>query len=270
MRGIFGIAVGVVMLTATASAAGGQTDQQLTRLLTTMEKNGLPWLVDGLVWMAEREAVHMLAGIAAGPRGAQGGQGGQAARAPSWYRPSQSRFSWEWLAARMDADGDGAIDADEFRGAAPWFAVLDRDRDGKITAADLDWSADSKLSRASQQAKAMFSAIDTDKNGQVSIEEWQAYMTKLAKDRKYLSQDDLLPLFLSSGVRKFAGKRGGSSNDARMNAFFCGDVGSWFEGPTLNGPAPNFSLRSPDGKTAISLSDSYGTTPVVLVFGSFT
>jgi len=35
-------------------------------------------------------------------------------------------------------------------------------------------------------------------------------------------------------------------------------------------PAPDFTLRSPDGKTAVTLSDYKDRQPVVLIFGSYT
>ena len=34
--------------------------------------------------------------------------------------------------------------------------------------------------------------------------------------------------------------------------------------------APEFSLKSPDGKTTFTLADQKGKKPVVLIFGSFT
>ena len=35
-------------------------------------------------------------------------------------------------------------------------------------------------------------------------------------------------------------------------------------------PAPNFTLKSPDGKRQVTLSDYRGKQPVALVFGSYT
>jgi len=56
-----------------------------------------------------------------------------------WFHPGQSRLGWKWLAGRMDADRDGNVTRDEFRGPADFFDRLDRDRDGVLTEADLDW-----------------------------------------------------------------------------------------------------------------------------------
>src|SRR5262245_52571960 len=60
-----------------------------------------------------------------------------------WYDPSQRRHDWAWLAAHADADHDGRIAPPEFPGPREWFRRLDRDRDGFISADDLDWSRQS-------------------------------------------------------------------------------------------------------------------------------
>ena len=44
-----------------------------------------------------------------------------------WYRPSQSRYDWEWLRRRCDRDSDGAVTLQEFGGPREWFEALDRD-----------------------------------------------------------------------------------------------------------------------------------------------
>ena len=49
-----------------------------------------------------------------------------------------------------------------------------------------------------------------------------------------------------------------------------GEIGSGAEGPKLNAPAPDFTLKSPDGETTITLSAFKGKKPVALIFGSFT
>src|SRR5207248_5047437 len=78
----------------------------------------------------QSESFAMLDGILSGRMGA-----GQA-----WFGPGQSRMSWEWLAGRMDRDGDGAVTIEEFQGPLDYFKRLDRNGDGVLTAADFDWS----------------------------------------------------------------------------------------------------------------------------------
>ncbi len=48
-----------------------------------------------------------------------------------------------------------------------------------------------------------------------------------------------------------------------------GDIGSPFEGPGIGQKAPDFRLKTHDGKREIGLADLRGK-PTVLVFGSFT
>src|SRR5882724_6507241 len=72
------------------------------------------------------ESVAMIDAILEGKMGA--GQG--------WFQPGRTRLGWKWLAARMDADGDGQVTAEEFLGPAEFFTRLDRNGDGALTAAD--------------------------------------------------------------------------------------------------------------------------------------
>jgi hypothetical protein len=69
-----------------------------------------------------------------------------------WFGPSQGRLGWPWLAARLDADGDGRVTREEFTGPDELFDRLDRDGDGVLTAADFDWSP--KPPAASKGAKS--------------------------------------------------------------------------------------------------------------------
>src|SRR5258708_5878406 len=66
--------------------------------------------------------------------------GSGAGRGKGWFRRSQGRYDWKWLAGRMGADRDGVIPRKEFKGAAGVFDRIDRDGDGKLTPADFDWS----------------------------------------------------------------------------------------------------------------------------------
>jgi hypothetical protein len=55
-----------------------------------------------------------------------------------------------------------------------------------------------------------------------------------------------------------------------VRGLFSGEVGSMHEGPKLNEPAPNFTLKTFDGKNAVELAKLTGAQPVVLVLGNFT
>src|SRR5262245_44598748 len=68
-----------------------------------------------------------------------------------WFKPSESRYDWKWLSSRHG--GKERISPKEFNGPPELFARLDRDRNGVITAADLDWSDSSPYFRQFMQAR---------------------------------------------------------------------------------------------------------------------
>jgi hypothetical protein len=56
-----------------------------------------------------------------------------------WWHPSRARLDWNWLAERMDRNRDGRVERAEFQGPSEFFARLDHDEDGTLSAADFDW-----------------------------------------------------------------------------------------------------------------------------------
>src|SRR5262249_23347256 len=88
--------------------------------------------------LREREIVQMLSAVASG---SQMGPG------EGWFHPGKGRYDWKWLAARYDANRDGRITPEEFKGPRALFDRLDRDRNGMITRDDLDWSESSPYMR---------------------------------------------------------------------------------------------------------------------------
>lgn len=216
----------------------------------------------------KREYVVQLFHMTTDPRGGMGGGG--------WYRPSQARYGWEWLRQRCDRNGDGTIVLAEFDGPREWFEALDRDRDGVLTKDDFDWGAGTPLAVANAKARTLLDRIDGDANGQLTPAEWNLWFDALAGKKGYVSQDDLIPLFLE---RKAPG---GMGTPVPMKApvpktrlpvvcsYISGDVGSLSEGPDVGEPAPYFSLLTVDGKNKFSLSKNREQKPLVLIFGSFT
>src|SRR5947209_15781609 len=88
--------------------------------------------------LRQREIVKMLSAVASG---SQMGPG------EGWFHPGKGRYGWDWLAARFDANRDGRITPEEFKGPRELFDRLDRDRNGAITREDLDWSESSPYVR---------------------------------------------------------------------------------------------------------------------------
>jgi hypothetical protein len=57
-----------------------------------------------------------------------------------WFGPSQTRYTWNWLAAEHKIDpAKDTISRAAFKGSDSAFASLDRDQDGVLSAKDLDF-----------------------------------------------------------------------------------------------------------------------------------
>jgi Iodothyronine deiodinase/EF hand len=184
------------------------------------------------------------------------------------FEPGETRYGWPWLAARFDADRDGAVSRREFQGADKQFQRLDRDQNQVVTAADLDWSSRSPLLSAALTGSQVLSVADVNSNGRISAEEWSKVFEKIAANKGYVTDDDL-QLILSSPSRPSAGDSHLQSQ--RLKAFTRGEsVYLFHEAPHVGVVAPDFVLWTHDRKEQARLSQYRGKKPVVLVFGSFT
>lgn len=203
------------------------------------------------------EGVRMLLAIARGSDLMGPGEG--------WFGPAQSRYSWEWLAERHGVSITDAISPERFLGTPTWFRGLDRDRDGRITERDLDWS-DNSFARFAYLVNRLFRSIKTRGDGRLTRDEWLTFFDLAADGKDYLSPDDLCGALLANGAHPGTGP----SKDVLLRGLFSGELGSFNEGPQVGAPAPDFSLRTYDGRQRIRLTDVIGEKPVVLVFGNYT
>jgi hypothetical protein len=218
---------------------------------------------------ARREEVARPEGGAGGRRRA-GGRLRRTAAAP--------RYTWQWLAELHGVDPKGgAISRKAFRGPDSLFDCLDRDRNGRITADDLDWSADSPFARQTVLVRNWFRKMNAAGDGKLTKKEWQDFFDKAAKGKDALSFEELRDALLKgpagkgrTGPPKGGGKRSADMQAILLRGLFSGEIGSMNEGPRVGQPAPNFTLRTPDGKESVQLAKLLGKKPVVLVFGSFT
>ncbi len=206
------------------------------------------------------EAVRMLAAIL---RGSSMGPN------DGWFGPAQSRYSWEWLAKRCGVDSArGAIPRAAFRGTEAFFARLDRDRSGVIAADDFDWSERSPYLQAAAMTNRLFRQLNAGANGRLTKDELLAFFDKAAQGKDHLSIDEFRDA-LVSGMFNRSRPSDGPTPPVLIRGLFAGDLGSMNEGPKLNDPAPDFSLKTVDGKV-VELAKLAPGKPVVLVFGSFT
>jgi hypothetical protein len=216
-------------------------------------------VVDAAAWTGQTEFVQMLGAVWSGSMMGPG---------DGWFHPSQTRHGWVWLAYHCDRDGNGKVTPAEFTGPAQYFKKLDRDGNGVVTAADLDWFGKAPAGpKSGPNVPMIFGLIDRDGDGKISTAEWQMAFKFLAANKDHLGPQDLARMFAPSAPPKGGG---GPSKEILLKGLFSGELGSMFEGPKVGEAAPNFTLKTQDGKQAFSLGQFQGHKPVVLIFGSFT
>jgi Iodothyronine deiodinase len=209
------------------------------------------------------ESVRMLMTIAGG---------GRMGNAEGWFGPGRTRYTWQWLVHLHGAGAAQGITRDQFRGSPEWFTRLDRDKNGTITADDLDWSDQSAYQQRATLITRVFRRMNADNDGKLTEKEWLAFFKEAAKDKTHLSADELRDALLSTMANppRMGGKGGGPPSDMLVRGLFRCEIGSVQEGPRLNEPAPDFLLRTLDGKERLHLVDLSAGKPTVLVFGNYT
>jgi hypothetical protein len=196
--------------------------------------------------------------------------GSQMGPGEGWFHPGQSRYGWVWLVENFDADKDGKISRKEFPGDDALFKRLDRNGDGVLTADDFDWSDNSPFLQQSGMARSWFSKIDTNSNGRISKEEWEEFFKKASKGKNHLTPDDLRDALMPPQPPPSKDSGGGPSPFILIKGLLSGELGSFHEGPRIGDRAPDFRLKTQDGKQEMTLGQFRGKKPVVLAFGSFT
>jgi hypothetical protein len=198
-----------------------------------------------------------------------------------WWKPTVKRYDWSWMRGHFDANQDGSVDREELPKDVPLgdklFARLDRDLDEKLTAADLEVTDSggpmNPVAMLNTMSSVVFSRLDADSNGRVSLEELAALFARADhEDLGFLTPEDLRAALDDPDMRKqMARGPGGQPPPTEMlRMFLTGQLG-WLEaGPEYGDIAPDFTLPTHDGSATVTLSASRGKKPVVLIFGSFT
>ncbi len=256
---------GVAALTAVALSAASATAQQPNPAPAGPPADpaaAAAWLEKAYGDKTPPEAVRMLIAIA---RGSQMGPN------DGWFGPCQTRYTWQWLAKAHGVDPAKGISRSKFRGKPEWFARLDRNKDGVIGADDLDWSDESQYVQMAYMVNRVFRRLDGSGDGKVTRAEWDKFFEKAAGGKDHLTGEDLRDALLA-GVGGGGGFRPGDGpNPATLvRGLFAGEIGSLNEGPKVGQPAPDFTLKTHDGRQTVRLSELTGSKPVVLVFGNFT
>jgi hypothetical protein len=206
------------------------------------------------------EAIRMYLAIVKGSRMGAG---------EGWFGPAQSLYDWEWLAKLHGIASEEGISADDFKGASTWFTRLDRNRDGKITADDLNWSDRNPWVQQAYLVNRLFRKIDPNGDGKLAREEWLQFFDTVAQGKNELTSEELREAWLGGMSSGFL-TGDAPTPEILLQGLFSGEVGSLHEGPRPGDAAPDFFLANHDGSQQVRLSEVIGSKPVVLVFGNFT
>ncbi|MGL4420283.1 MAG: deiodinase family protein, partial [Gemmataceae bacterium] len=211
----------------------------------------------------ETEFYEMLAGILTGSQMAPG---------DGWFHDAQNKHTWAWLAEKHRIPpATGSILAAHFRGPKDLFTRLDRDGDKRLTADDLDWSANSKQAAALAEARSLTRRFDRDMDNALSAEEWGKIFEQAAGKNKTVTPEQLRRLLHPAALPQanFSNPADAPSTWTLLRGLTRNEIGSTFPGASVGDTAPNFTLKSMDGKKEVTLADYRGKTPVVLVFGNY-
>jgi hypothetical protein len=263
-RFVFALALlAPALLAGRGLAQEGKSDGAAPQADPSDARRAAQWLEAAFGPGAKPEAVEMLIAI---------GRGSQMGPSEGWFHPGQSRYDWKWLSGRHAAGAIGMIPRVVFQGTKEQFDRLDRMRDGMLTEVDFDWSDRGPMSQINMMLSRLFSQVNEDGDGRLTREEWGKFFEEGTEGKDHLTIDDLRAAMMKT---RSSGRQSSSppqplTPELLVRGLFRGEIGSIHEGPSLNQPAPDFSLKARDGQETIRLSDHFGKKPIVLVFGNFT
>lgn len=255
--------IGVVVLLAQESISAEPTQPQ-PDVIAKFGKWALPTLEKR--WPNHPEWLAMFADILGGS---------QLGPDDGWFRKAkaQSRGNAPAIFSKLDKNGDGRFVRNEFPGSDTDFLRLDRDGDGIIAPPDFDFSAHALTPSPGMM---LFAMADADGNGRLTVEEFERFFKMIDRDGQgFVSQEDLVSLLTPPARRATVSPQpppqpSGPARMTLVKGLFQQEIGSLQSGPNLGEPAPDFTLKTLDGKESITLNERVGARPVVLIFGNFT
>ena len=187
-----------------------------------------------------------------------------------WFGPATSKYGFAWLATKYGVDpGNREIPKEKFKGSDALFDRLDRDGDGRITPADLDWSDRNMYVMQANFVTRMFRRMDSSGDGRLTREELDVVFKMLSKGKDTFTADDFRQAMMPRGGGGFT-PGDAPSIPVLVKGLFGGEIGSMGEGPSIGDQAPDFKLGVVGSKESVRLSSLTGKKPVVLCFGNFT
>jgi hypothetical protein len=188
-----------------------------------------------------------------------------------WFRRAvaQTRFGWEEVAKKYDSDKDEEIARREYPGSDADFERLDRNRSETLDETDFDFSPHAL---APTPGLALFMRADRNSDGRLTPEELAAFFKQCDRDNQgFASLMDVQDAFRPGRPLKGSSTGpDGPKRDTLIRGLFRQEIGSLQPGPALGDTAPDFTLKTTDGKSELTLSTLIGPKPVVLIFGNVT
>jgi peroxiredoxin len=254
---LVGLIVGGLKAQAPEPAAKSKTDSPAQSAQDA--ERAAKWLKEAFKGEPTPEAAEMLIAIA---KGSAMGPG------EGWFHPSQSRYSWKWLVEKHKIKPGDSIPRDKFLGSETLFNRLDRNKDGVLRADDFDWSDRSAYAMQSGIVGYWFRCVNKSSDGRLTREEWMKFFDDAARGKDHITLDNLRDALMAGPPTPKGVRVEEPTQEMLIRGLFRSEIGSMNEGPKLNDLAPDFTLKTRDGKQTIRLSDHFGKKPIVLVFGN--
>jgi Ca2+-binding EF-hand superfamily protein len=174
------------------------------------------------------------------------------------------------IVTALDADGDGVISAAELKNASAALKKLDKNNDGKISPDEVRPSgrfggAPGGFGRRPSPAE-MITRFDKNSDGKINKNEIPEQMARFLGRADANNDGDITKAELTKMFENFR-PGGGRPGGGRPGSGLPGTTSAAAE---AGKPAPDFKLKSLDGKREVQLSSFAGKRPVALIFGSYT
>ncbi len=194
--------------------------------------------------------------------------GGRMRGSDGWFGPAESKFDWSWLTQKHGISESDSVTPQSFRGSERLFSRLDRDRNGRLQAADFDWSDQNPWVLQTTTLNRVFRTIDVDGDDRVNAEEWELFFRSVRSSDGAFSSEQFRDRILRSSGGYLSGDE--PTVERLLKGLFNGELGSIHCGPSVGDAAIDFELMTQDETATIRLTSMFGSKPTVLIFGNFT